>query len=110
SQEGFCLPLAEALHFSCRIVCSDIPIFREIGSSSCTYFELQGDPVRNLSQSMIHALEKPLRKASKDVRFSKSDVAARYLDFYSAIARKNSLREGILPQIQSSFDKLGVKR
>ncbi|MGL5926986.1 glycosyltransferase family 4 protein, partial [Chroococcidiopsis sp.] len=110
SQEGFCLPLAEALHFSCRIVCSDIPIFREISSSSCTYFELQGDPVRNLSQSMIHALEKPLRKASKDVRFSKSDVAARYLDFYSAIARKNSPREGILPQIQSSFEKLGVKR
>jgi glycosyltransferase involved in cell wall biosynthesis len=104
SQEGFCLPLAEALHFSCRIVCSDIPIFREIGSSSCTYFELQDDPVRNLSQAMIYALEKSLRKVSKDVRFSKSDVAARYLDFYSEIAQV-----GVLPQVQSSFEKLGVK-
>ncbi|NHC33854.1 glycosyltransferase family 4 protein [Scytonema millei] len=110
SQEGFCLPLAEALHFSCRIVCSDIPIFREIGSSRCIYFELQGDPAINLSQAIIHALEKPLNKASKDIRFSKSDVAARYLDFYSAIAQNSQSQVGILPQVQSSFEKLGDKR
>ncbi|URD51196.1 glycosyltransferase family 1 protein [Chroococcidiopsis sp. CCNUC1] len=108
SQEGFCLPLAEAMHFSCKIVCSDIPIFREIGSSNCTYFDLQGDPVKNLSQAMINALEKPLSQTAKDLRFSKSDVAARYLKFYAAIARKSPLRVGILQRVQTSFDKIST--
>jgi glycosyltransferase involved in cell wall biosynthesis len=109
SQEGFCLPLAEALDFSCKIVCSDIPIFREIGSSSCTYFNLQGDPVKNLSQAMIHALEKPLNKAAKYFRFSKSDVADRHLNFYFAIAKNSQLRGGFLQRVQASFYKLGIK-
>jgi glycosyltransferase involved in cell wall biosynthesis len=45
STEGFCLPLAEALYFSSRVVCSDIPIFREVGASDCFYFDLDDDPV-----------------------------------------------------------------
>lgn len=108
-QEGFCIPLAEALHFSCKIVCSDIPIFREIGSSSCTYFDLQGDPVRNLCQAIIYALEKPLKQASKELRFSKSDVAACYLTFFAAIARNSQLRVGFFQRVKARFDKLGIK-
>ncbi|MFM2061625.1 MAG: hypothetical protein RLZZ507_1295 [Cyanobacteriota bacterium] len=82
SQEGFCLPLAEALYFSCQVVCSDIPIFREIADSSCCYFDLQGDAVKNLSQAIVCALEQPLNRTIDDFNFSKLEVAHQHLKFY----------------------------
>ncbi|GAX44200.1 group 1 glycosyl transferase [Tolypothrix sp. NIES-4075] len=84
STEGFCLPLAEALYLSCKVVCSDIPIFKEIGSSDCTYFNLQNEPVENLSQAIFQCLEQPLaQESSVSSCLSKSNVAKRYLKFYS---------------------------
>ncbi|MEI2581624.1 glycosyltransferase family 4 protein [Scytonema sp. PRP1] len=86
SSEGFCLPLAEALYLSCKVVCSDIPIFREIGSSNCTYFELQGDRVQNLSQAIICSLTQPHDdNISPDYRFSKEKIAHQYLNLYSIL-------------------------
>jgi glycosyltransferase involved in cell wall biosynthesis len=41
SIEGFCLPVAEALSFSRRVVCSDIPILREVAGARGTYFALE---------------------------------------------------------------------
>jgi glycosyltransferase involved in cell wall biosynthesis len=83
SQEGFCLPLAEALYFSSQVVCSNIPIFREIGSSKCCYFDLEGDAVNNLSQTIISTLKQPMNRTTDDFRFSKLDVANQCLKFYS---------------------------
>ncbi len=81
--EGFCIPLVEALEFSCQVVCSDIPIFREVGSSSCTYFALTEDAVENLAHSMAQSLKLDSPKKS-DVhsRFSKAAIAAQLLQFY----------------------------
>jgi glycosyltransferase involved in cell wall biosynthesis len=83
SQEGFCLPLAEALYFSCQIVCSNIPILKEVGGYSCCYFDLEGDAINNLSQAIISTLEQPLNRTTDDFRFSKLDIAYQYLKFYS---------------------------
>lgn len=89
STEGFCLPLAEAMYLSCKVVCSDIPIFKEIGSSECTYFNLEGDPVKNLSQAIIQTLGQPCSsKNSGNHRFSKSKAADQYLQFYSTVIGK----------------------
>jgi glycosyltransferase involved in cell wall biosynthesis len=38
--EGFGLPVAEALLAGCRVVCSDIPAFRELGGEHCRYVSL----------------------------------------------------------------------
>lgn len=86
STEGFCLPLAEALHFSERVVCSDIPIFREIATSKCQYFSLEGDAVSNLSQALIQAIENP-RVLDKNAieRFNKSHIAQQYLNLYNRV-------------------------
>ena len=35
--EGFGLALLEAMKFKCPVVCSDIPVFREIYQNSCKY-------------------------------------------------------------------------
>lgn len=81
--EGFCIPLVEALYFSCKVVCSDIPIFKEVGSSSCTYFNLAGDAVENLARSMIQALESNVPNAdNRYERFSKAMIGPQFLQFY----------------------------
>lgn len=41
--EGFGLPIVEAMQNNLRILCSDIPIFREVGGSYPLYFDLK-DP------------------------------------------------------------------
>jgi len=89
SQEGFCLPLAEAMHFSCKVVCSDIPIFREIGSASCTYFDLKDEVVENIAQGITLAIEKQVDRNISDCRFSKINAAKEYLNFYALALEKD---------------------
>ncbi|WP_250123798.1 glycosyltransferase family 1 protein [Chroococcidiopsis sp. CCMEE 29] len=85
STEGFCLPLAEALYFSCKVVCSNIPIFREIGASKCTYFNLQDEPLKNLSQAIVNCLQQPHPNSTPDIitLFSKASSSSQHLEFYS---------------------------
>lgn len=49
--EGFGLPLVEAMSFGVKVLCSDIPIFREVGGGYPLYF----DP--KCAQSLIYAIE-----------------------------------------------------
>ncbi|MEL6438133.1 MAG: glycosyltransferase family 1 protein [Cyanobacteria bacterium J06621_8] len=85
STEGFCLPLAEALHFQSSVVCSDIPIFREIGDAQCQYFSLQGDTVDNLTEALTKVLTnkdpKEINQAGMS-RFDKYHIAHQYLNLY----------------------------
>jgi glycosyltransferase involved in cell wall biosynthesis len=76
--EGFGLPVAEALCYGCRVVCSDIPSFREVGGDSCYYFELDtGTP----ELAMTAAIRKARRgRKTYDYlnKFSIEKVADRY--------------------------------
>ena len=81
STEGFCLPLVEALYLGSKAVCSDIPIFREVAQSDCTYFSLEGDPAQNLADAIALAIQQPA-SSHPVLRFSKSAIAAQYIDFY----------------------------
>ncbi|WP_319421907.1 glycosyltransferase family 4 protein [Pleurocapsa sp. FMAR1] len=86
STEGFCLPLAEAIYFASKVVCTDISVFREIGANNCTYFQLEGDSVSNLSNAIASTLNQS--RADCDLhnyRFSKSKIAEQYVDFYAQL-------------------------
>ncbi|QIR37801.1 glycosyltransferase family 4 protein [Tolypothrix sp. PCC 7910] len=86
STEGFCLPLAEALSLACKVVCSNIPIFREIGNSNCNYFELQGDIAQNIATAITESLsEQGSYGIIPDKRFCKLTTAHQYLKFYDKI-------------------------
>jgi glycosyltransferase involved in cell wall biosynthesis len=88
--EGFCLPLAEAIHLFCRVVCADIPIFREIGSSDCIYFDLQTDPIEHLSTAIIKAIQQPLSCDDRQPsQFSKAIIGDRHFQFYLDILNKH---------------------
>ena len=89
STEGFCLPLVEAITLAKRVVCSDIPVFREVGSTDCCYFDLQDRPVQNLSEATISAFsDRHTSSVDREVRFSKEYIAQQILDFYSSILNR----------------------
>jgi glycosyltransferase involved in cell wall biosynthesis len=80
--EGFGLPIVEATMHQCRIVCSDIPAFREVGGSSCRYVSLK-PPAEDVFV-LATALElKTIRfRAPSTDRFSGAEVAEAYLQLY----------------------------
>lgn len=85
STEGFCLPLVEALYLGCKVVCSDISIFREIAADNGHYFDLQNDPIQQLTQAITAAIAQPAGQPYEDARFSKQTVANQYFKFYSRV-------------------------
>ncbi|HEU5407792.1 MAG TPA: glycosyltransferase family 1 protein, partial [Nitrospira sp.] len=83
STEGFCLPLLEAMAAGCRIACSDIPAHREIGSSSCHYFGIDGT-VEGLVMAAAEALEE--QRAHEELsRFSPDVIGDQYMNLYRGL-------------------------
>jgi glycosyltransferase involved in cell wall biosynthesis len=84
THEGFCLPLLEALHTDCRIVCSDIPVLRESGRTSVAYFDLRETP-ESLVEAAGTALSQPHRAPEDIYRVSQDGVAQIYIDLYNSL-------------------------
>lgn len=55
--EGFGLPLVEAAHHGAPVIASDIPVFREIGGETASYFDLLDCDA--LAKRIADALERP---------------------------------------------------
>jgi glycosyltransferase involved in cell wall biosynthesis len=91
STEGFCLPLAEALYLGCKVVCSDIPILREVALTDCTYFKVQDDPVQHLADAIAEAIDQPdqPRQGNSGFRFATATVAQQYVNFYRDVIHRN---------------------
>ncbi len=87
SVEGFCLPVTEALASSARVVCSDIPVLREIGGGRCIYFSLSDDPVENLAAAITGVLRLPAPQGASAPRFSQAGAAAEYSRLYAKVLR-----------------------
>lgn len=88
STEGFCLPLAEALHLGCKAVCSDIPILREVTNDDCTYFNLEGNAVENLERAILKTLNQSNQvQVGASNRFSQTAIANQYLQFYAEVRK-----------------------
>ncbi len=85
SVEGFCLPVAEALANSARVVCSDIPVLRETGGERCIYFSLNRNPVTNLAAAITSALQSSARPEIGGPRFSEAGAAAEYSRLYAEV-------------------------
>jgi glycosyltransferase involved in cell wall biosynthesis len=83
--EGFGLPVAEGLLAGCRVVCSNIPAFRELGGTACRYVALDG-PARNaFADAIIASLQEPRRDPVRMPLFSAPVIASEYERLYSKL-------------------------
>jgi glycosyltransferase involved in cell wall biosynthesis len=81
--EGFGLPVVEGLLCGSRVVCSDIPTFREIGGEACHYFDLNsGKEVSALATVICDALKTPRRISENLDRFSLAEIARKLMVVY----------------------------
>ncbi len=87
SIEGYCLPVAEALQHHAPVLCSDIPILREIAGAQAAYFSLQGDAVENLARGIERALDLPAAEKGLEDRFSEEAVLTAYLKLYARVGQ-----------------------
>ena len=85
--EGFGIPLIEAMSVATPVVCSNIEIFREVGANAARYFETE-DPsdfavaVKSLEENWAQASELSLRNAR---RFSWKVSAQRLNDLIEQV-------------------------
>jgi glycosyltransferase involved in cell wall biosynthesis len=88
SMEGFGLPIVEGLFCGCRVVCSDIPSFREIGGDACHYFDLHAESdSAAMVEAICNALAEPAKQAKRLDRFSLENVASEYATLYGHLAK-----------------------
>jgi glycosyltransferase involved in cell wall biosynthesis len=85
-EEGYCLPAAEAIAAGARIVCSDIPILREVCGANCEYFSLLGNPSQNLANAVRAAQRVPAPPPRWDPELSEAETFSRYLELYDRAA------------------------
>lgn len=95
--EGFGLVVAEAMALRVQIVCSDIPVFREIASDAVNYFEV-GD-ANALAEQIIHALSFPEQANDKvDIAFARvaenydqCNMIAKYIRLYDELLTEKGI-------------------
>jgi glycosyltransferase involved in cell wall biosynthesis len=112
--EGFGLPVAEGLLVGCRIICSDIPAFREVGGPHCSYVTLgKGEEVA-LAAGIKATLQKPRVSPLSLPHLSAEALADRYVSLYRTlipseaqlpIADRDALAGGVTPE-RPLYDKL----
>lgn len=73
--EGFGLQLVESMHLGTPIICSDIPVFRELAHNTAFYF----DPLN--SASMANTMEKLVSTSLADLRLLVRQEKKRAKDF-----------------------------
>ena len=84
--EGFGLPVAEALLAGCRVVCSDIPPFRELGGNHCRYFSPGPNAQEDFAAAIRFALAGPRSAPVALPQLSGKLIAAEYMALYRALA------------------------
>jgi len=87
--EGFGLPAAEALLTGCRVLCSDIPAFREIGGGHCEFVALGTDAESSLATAIKTTLNQPVRAPIPFPHLSANVLAQEYAALYRGLIAAN---------------------
>lgn len=78
-QEGFGLPLVEAAQFGLPLICSDIPVFREVTQGNADYFTVMNPDA--LAECLIRWMQTEHHPDSQNIRmYSWQESAREFLD------------------------------
>jgi glycosyltransferase involved in cell wall biosynthesis len=88
--EGFGLPVAEALLAGCRVVCSDIPPFRELGGDHCRYFSLGPNAEEKFATAVRIAVTEHRHGPISLPQLSGRSIALEYMALYRSLAGQPS--------------------
>jgi glycosyltransferase involved in cell wall biosynthesis len=80
--EGFGLPIVEGLIAGCKVVCSDIPAFREVGGNDCRFVSLTESARETLADAIVAAIREPAQAPRSFPHFSASALAEQYVGLY----------------------------
>lgn len=86
STEGFGLPIAEALLAGARVVCSEIPAFRELGGDACRYVPWTSDPVAAYVGAIRDVLAAPRARNVPAICLNVASIGRQYAQLYSGLA------------------------
>jgi glycosyltransferase involved in cell wall biosynthesis len=78
STEGLGLPLIESLYYCKYVICSDIPVFREIDELNCNFINLEDKPQEQLVALWLNGLNINTKFGIKDRRFDIDDIRVNY--------------------------------
>jgi glycosyltransferase involved in cell wall biosynthesis len=80
--EGFGLPIAEALLAGCRVVCSDIPAYQEVGDEQCRFVSLERNAEETLAEAIVATLKERKGSPRSLPQFSAPVLGPQYVDLY----------------------------
>jgi glycosyltransferase involved in cell wall biosynthesis len=83
--EGFGFPVAEALLAGCRVVCSDLPAFREIDQQHCRFIALGPGVEERLADGIAASVGLPRAPAVSLPQFSSATLGAQYVNLYRGL-------------------------
>jgi glycosyltransferase involved in cell wall biosynthesis len=88
--EGFGLPVAEGMLAGCRIVCSDIPAFREVGDGYCRFVKVNEDSEVELAEAVEVILKEPPKQPALLSHLSSEILADKYRALFTALLAASS--------------------
>jgi glycosyltransferase involved in cell wall biosynthesis len=101
--EGFGLPVAEALLAGCRVVCSDIPAFRELSGNRCRRVPLGPRSIDAFVEAVRLELGATVPKPVELPQLSAPVVAEGYMQLYRSLINPQGVKAA---SHQSAFSSL----
>jgi glycosyltransferase involved in cell wall biosynthesis len=83
--EGFGLPVLEGQFAGCRIVCSDIPAFREAGGTGCRFVELGPAAEEQFAHAVVSSLRQPRPVPANLPHLAPGHVSQQYVRLYQLL-------------------------